>query len=155
MPDKKKKKTDAEEGEKKKKGKKLFVVPVLIIVLAGGAYFYMGMSKKPAAGAAGGPPTTVGGTLVEETSLTVNLRDNHYLQFTAALEVASKGSSKILATDQAVVLDILNTQAGAMTEPELLKAGGPAELKANIMKAINQEWPGLVTAVYFEQFTMQ
>lgn len=153
---KQKTKESPSEGEspKKKGKKKLLVVPLLIVVLAGG-YFYMGMSKKPTASASGGPPTTVGGTLVEEQSLTVNLRDNHYLQFTVALQVAAGQSAKILATDQAVVLDILNTQAAAMTETELLAPGGPARLKSDIVKAIDQEWPGLVTAVYFEQFTMQ
>lgn len=144
-----------EEGAKKKSKKKLMVVPLLIIVLAGGAYFYMGMGKKPAASASGGPPTTVGGTLTVEQSLTVNLRDGHYLQFTVALQVAPKEDAEILTTDQAVVLDILNTQASAMTEPELLAAGGPARLKADIVRAMDQEWPGLITAVYFEQFTMQ
>jgi flagellar basal body-associated protein FliL len=143
-----------EDSPKKKSKKKLLVVPLLVIVLAGG-YYYMGKAKKPVASASGGPPTTVKGALVEEQSLTVNLRDNHYLQFTAALQVAPGAPSKILTTDQAVVLDILNAQAGAMTEPQLLAPGGAARLKANIVRALDQEWPGMVSAVYFEQFTMQ
>jgi len=142
------------EGKKKSK-KKLVIVAVLLVVLCGGGYVYMGMSKKPVAGASGGPPTTLTGTLIEETSLTVNLRDGHYLQFTAALDVAAGQSATILATDDAVVLDILNAQAAAMTEPELLAPGGKAKLKAGMVAALNQEWPGLISSVYFEQFTMQ
>jgi hypothetical protein len=53
------------------------------------------------------------------------------------------------------VLDILNDQAGAMTETQLLQAGGPAKLKANIVRALDQDWPGLVVGVFFEQFVMQ
>jgi len=143
------------DGKKKGGKKKLTLVAVAVIVLGGGAFAYMNMSKKPAASASGGPPTTVRGNLLEETSLTVNLRDNHYLQFTVALQIAPGQDQKILVTDQAVVLDILNTQAAAMSEPRLLEPTGPAKLKANILAALNQEWPGLVQAVYFEQFTMQ
>jgi hypothetical protein len=28
-------------------------------------------------------------------------------------------------------------------------------LKADMLQALNREWPGLVQAVYFEQFVMQ
>ena len=64
-------------------------------------------------------------------------------------------SSAVLTKDQAIVLDILNTQAGAVTETQLLMAGGPARLKAAIVQALGHEWPGLVQSVYFEQFVMQ
>ena len=144
---------EATEGKKKSK-KKLVIVAVLILVLGGG-YVYMGMGKKPAASGSGGPPTTVAGTQIAESSLTVNLRDSHYLQFTVDFNVAVGQSATILATDDGVVLDILNTQAGAMTEAELLAPGGKAKLKANIVSAMNKEWPGLISAVFFEQFTMQ
>lgn len=151
----KKTESDASEGKKKSSKKKLMIVAFLVIVLGGGGFVYMNMGKKPAASASGGPPTTVEGQLLEETSLTVNLRDNHYLQFTAALQLGPGQSQKILVTDQPVVLDILNTQAAAMTEPQLLQPSGPTKLKTNILAALNQEWPGLVKAIYFEQFTMQ
>jgi hypothetical protein len=42
-----------------------------------------------------------------------------------------------------------------MTETQLLQPGGPAKLKANIVRALGQDWPGLIVAVFFEQFTMQ
>lgn len=149
-------KPDAEGTEGKKKSKKkLVLIGLLVVVLGGGGYVYMGKSKKPVASATGGPPTTVAGTLIEETSLTVNLRDGHYLQFTVAFDVAAGQSATILATDSAVVLDTLNAQASAMTEPELLAPGGKAKLKAGIVAAMNQEWPGLISTVFFEQFTMQ
>ena len=115
----------------------------------------MTMTKKAVAAAKGAPTTTVAGQILEETALTVNLRDNHYLQFTAALECAPGKSYAILVTDQPIVLDILNRQAGAMSEAELLQPGGTATLKANIVRALGQDWPGLVVGVYFEQFVMQ
>jgi flagellar basal body-associated protein FliL len=83
------------------------------------------------------------------------LRDNHYLQFTAALEVATGKTYTVLVTDQPIVLDILNQQAGAMTETQLLQPGGVAQLKANIVAALGRDWPGLVVSVFFEQFVMQ
>jgi flagellar basal body-associated protein FliL len=131
------------------------MIVALIVVLGAAGFGYMTMTKKASASAKGTPTTTVAGQILEESSLTVNLRDNHYLQFTAALECAPGKSYAILTTDQPIVLDILNTQAGAMTEPQLLAANGPAKLKANIAQALNQEWPGLVQAIYFEQFVMQ
>jgi flagellar FliL protein len=140
-------------GDKKKGKKKLLVVLLLVVVGAAGAG-YMTVMKKPPAGK-GGPTTTAGGPLTDEASLTVNLRDGHYLQFTVSIQTNPGQSDKILTTDQAIVLDILNNQAEAMTEAQLLQANGPAHLKANIVRALNHEFPGLVEAVYFEQFVMQ
>ncbi|HMK96746.1 MAG TPA: flagellar basal body-associated FliL family protein [Acidimicrobiales bacterium] len=142
-----------DKGGKKKGKKKLFIVLLLVVVGVAGAG-YMTMMKKPPADK-GGPTTTAGGPLTEEASLTVNLRDNHYLEFTAALQTYRGQSDKVLTTDQAIVLDILNAQAEAMTEGQLLQPNGPARLKADIIRALNQEFPGLVQAVYFEQFVMQ
>ena len=151
---KKKTTSETEDGAKPKK-KKLPLIVALIVVLGAAGFGYMTMTKKASASAKGGPTTTVAGQILEESSLTVNLRDNHYLQFTAALECAPGKSYAILATDQAIVLDILNDQAGAMTETQLLQPGGPAKLKANIVRALGQDWPGLVVGVFFEQFVMQ
>jgi len=142
-----------DKGGKKKGKKKLFIVLLLVVVGVAGAG-YMTMMKKPPAGK-DGPTTTARGPLTEEASLTVNLRDNHYLEFTAALQTYPGKSDKILTTDQAIVLDILNSQAEAMTEGQLLQPNGPARLKAEIIRALSQEFPGLVQAVYFEQFVMQ
>ena len=151
---KKKTTPETEDGAKAKK-KKLPLIVALIVVLGAGGFGYMTMTKKASASAKGGPTTTVAGQILEESSLTVNLRDNHYLEFTAALECAPGKSYAILVTDQAIVLDILNDQAGAMTETQLLQPGGPAKLKANIVRALGQDWPGLVVGVFFEQFVMQ
>jgi flagellar basal body-associated protein FliL len=155
MAKKKKPDTDAEAPKKGKK--KIVKVLVVLIVLGVGGFAYKTMTKKPVVVAAvpGQPTTTAGGPITDEQSLTVNLRDNHYLEFTAGIQVAMGKSPTILATDQAIVLDILNTQAEAMTETELLKASGPAILKANLIRSLNRQWPGLVIAIYFEQFTMQ
>ena len=151
---KKKTATEAGDGAKPKK-KKLPLIVALVVVLGAGGFGYMTMTKKAAANAKGAPTTTVAGQILEESSLTVNLRDNHYLQFTAALECAPGKTYAVLAADQPIVLDILNDQAEAMSEAQLLQPGGPASLKANIVRALGQEWPGLVVAVFFEQFVMQ
>jgi flagellar basal body-associated protein FliL len=151
---KKKTTSETEDGAKAKK-KKLPLIVALIVVLGAGGFGYMTMTKKASASAKGGPTTTVAGQILEESSLTVNLTDNHYLQFTAALECAPGKSYAILVTDQPIVLDILNDQAEAMSETELLQPGGPAKLKANIVRALGQDWPGLVVGVFFEQFVMQ
>jgi flagellar FliL protein len=152
-----KKKTAApEEGAepKKKSKKKLVMVLLLLVVLGAGGFGYKTMTKKPMA-AKGSPTTTVAGPITEEASLTVNLSDAHYLEFTAAIQTNPGKSDVILTTDQAIVLDILNTQAGATTEAQLLAPGGATRLKADMLQALNREWPGLVQAVYFEQFVMQ
>jgi len=140
---------DQEEGGKKKGKKKLLIIILLVVVVAGAGY--MKMHKKPAhhVGAAGLGPITV------ENSLTVNLQGGHYLQFTAGIQTFPDKSDKILTTDQAIVLDVLNAEAEDMTEPQLLQAGGPQRLKEAIVGALNHDWPGLVEAVYFEQFVMQ
>jgi flagellar FliL protein len=151
---KKKTTPETEDGAKPKK-KKLPLIVAVIVVIGAGGFGYMTMTKKAAAAAKGSPTTTVAGPILEETALTVNLKDNHYLQFTAALECAPGKSYSVLATDQPIVLDILNDQAEAMSETELLQPGGPAKLKANIVRALGQDWPGLVVGVYFEQFVMQ
>jgi flagellar basal body-associated protein FliL len=151
---KKKTTPETEDGAKPKK-KKLPLIVAVIVVIGAGGFGYMTMTKKASAAAKGGPTTTVAGQILEETALTVNLKDDHYLQFTAALECAPGKSYAVLAADQPIVLDILNNQAEAMTETELLQPGGPAKLKANIVRALGQDWPGLVTAVFFEQFVMQ
>ena len=146
----------AEGAAPKKKGKKKLVLVFLLVVVIGvGGFGYMTMTKKPAVAVKGGPTTTAGGPITEESSLTVNLRDNHYLEFTAAIQTFPGKSDGVLTTDQPIVLDILNSQAEAMTETQLLMANGPARLKANMVMALNQEWPGLVQAIYFEQFVMQ
>ncbi len=61
----------------------------------------------------------------------------------------------LLSANQPIVLDILNTQAEQTTEAQLLLPGGVLTLKKNIMRAIDQDWPGLVVNVFFEQFVMQ
>ena len=151
---KKKTTPETEDGAKPKK-KNLPKIVALIVVIGIAGFGYMTMTKKPAAAAKGVPTTTVAGPILEESSLTVNLKDNHYLQFTAALECATGKTYAVLVADQAIVLDILNDQAESMSETQLLQAGGPAKLKANIVRALGQDWPGLVVAVFFEQFTMQ
>lgn len=142
------------EPEKKSK-KKLVIVFLLLVVIGGGGFGYMTMTKKPPMTGKGGPTTTAGGPLTVEASLTVNLRDNHYLEFTAAIQTFPGHSDGVLTSDQAIVLDILNAQAEDTTETQLLMPNGPAKLKADMVKALNQEWPGLVQAIYFEQFVMQ
>ncbi len=151
---KKKTTPEAEDGAKPKK-KKLPKIVALIVLIGIAGFGYMTMTKKPAAAAKGVPTTTVAGQILEESSLTVNLKDNHYLQFTAALECAPGKTYAVLATDQPIVLDILNNQAEAMSETQLLQPGGPAKLKANIVRALGRDWPGLIVGVYFEQFVMQ
>jgi flagellar protein FliL len=151
---KKKTTPEAEDGAKPKK-KKLPLIVAVIVVIGAGGFGYMTMTKKAAASAKGSPTTTVAGQILEESALTVNLKDNHYLQFTAALECAPGKSYAVLAADQPIVLDILNDQAEAMSETQLLEPGGPAKLKANIVRALGQDWPGLVVGVFFEQFVMQ
>jgi flagellar protein FliL len=140
---------DSEEGGKKKSKKKLIIIILAVLVVGGAGY--MKMHKKPAgkAGAAAVGPITV------ESSLTVNLRGGHYLQFTAGIQTSKGQSDKILTTDQAIVLDVLNAEAGNMTEAQLLQPDGPAHLKTAIVGALNHDWPGLVERVYFEQFVMQ
>jgi flagellar basal body-associated protein FliL len=151
---KKKTTPETEDGAKPKK-KKLPLIVALVVVIGAAGFGYMTMTKKAAAASKGSPTTTVAGPILEESSLTVNLKDNHYLQFTAALECATGKTYAILVTDQPIVLDILNHQAEAMSETELLQPGGPAKLKANIVRALGQDWPGLVVGVFFEQFVMQ
>jgi flagellar protein FliL len=155
MAKKKPPETPGTTGEVKKKSKKKLLLVLLVVVLAAAGFGYKTMTKKPVGAGKDGPTTTVAGPLAVQASLTVNLRDSHYLEFTAALETAVGKSATVLTTDQPIVLDILNAQAGAMTEPELLAPGGPAQLKAHIVGAFNREWPGLVVGVYFEQFVMQ
>ncbi len=151
-----KKKSSEEEAEGgKKKSKRMLLVVAMVVVVAIAGYGYMTLTKKKAAAAPGTPTTTVGGPIVDESSLTVNLRDGHYLQYTVGVQVNPGQSQTILTKDQAIVLDILNTQAQGMTEAELLLPGGPARLKADIIRAMDARWPGLVQAVYFEQFVMQ
>ena len=145
-----------EAGADAKKGGKRKLLLVLLPVLLVGAFGYKTMIKKPPVAAdKGGPTTTVAGPTLEETSLTVNLRDGHYLEFTAALQVAHGKKYTVLANNQPMVLDILNSQAEAATEAQLLMPGGVAALKADIIKALDQDWPGLVVNVFFEQFVMQ
>lgn len=143
--------TEAEGQGKKKSKKKILILLLLVVVLAGGAGYEKFMKKKPPHV----PGSAPAGAITVESSLTVNLRDGHYLEFTAGIQTHPGKSDKILTTDQAVVLDVLNTKAAAMTEPELLQPGGEAQLKATIVAALNRDFPGLVEAVYFEQFVMQ
>ena len=140
---------------KPKHGKRTLLL-VLLPVLLVGAFGYKTMTKKPPpVSDKGGPTTTVAGPILEETSLTVNLRDGHYLEFTAALQVAAGKKYTVLAANQPIVLDILNSQAEDTTEAQLLLPGGVAALKASIIRALDQDWPGLVVNVFFEQFVMQ
>ena len=141
-----------EEHAKKKGSKKKILVPILLVVVLGGGVYYMKFMKKPPHHVAGSAPA---GPITVENSLTVNLRDGHYLQFTAGIQTYAGKSDKILTTDQAVVLNVLNAQAAQMTEPQLLLPSGPARLKAAIVASLDKYFPGLVQAVYFEQFVMQ
>jgi flagellar basal body-associated protein FliL len=154
---KKKPEADAKKGEeaKPKKGKKKLLI-ALVPVIAVAAFGYMTLTKKPASATVkAGPTTTVAGPILEETALTVNLRDSHYLQFTAALQVAAGKTYTALSNQQAIVLDILNSQAERFTEAQLIVPGGVARLKGDIIHALDQDWPGLVVNVFFEQFVMQ
>ena len=146
----------AEGGADKAKGGKRKLLFVLLPVLVVGAFGYKTMTKKPPVTLdKGGPTTTVAGPTLEETSLTVNLRDGHYLEFTAALQVAAGKKYTSLSSNQPIVLDVLNTQAAATTEAQLLSPGGVGQLKTDIIQALDRDWPGLVVNVFFEQFVMQ
>ena len=140
---------------KKKKSKRLILVVLVVVAAAGGVGYKTLLKHAPAAAGQDGPTTTVAGPITEETSLTVNLRDGHYLEYTVAIQTNPGQSLKILVKYQPVILDILNSQAQTMTEAQLLAPGGPGLLKAGIVGALNRRWPGLVQAVYFEQFVMQ
>ena len=147
---------DAKKGEESPKKSKKKLVIVLVPVIALAAFGYMTLTKKPASATVkAGPTTTAAGPILEESALTVNLRDSHYLQFTAALQVAVGKTYTPLSNSQAIVLDILNAQAGKFTESQLLAPGGAAQLKGDIIHALDQDWPGLVVNVFFEQFVMQ
>ncbi len=134
----------------KRKSKKKLVLVLLVVVVGVAGFGYKAMAKKPAGKA---PPAS--GPVVVENSLTVNLRDGHYLQFTAALQLAVGSSPKALDNYTPRVMDILIAQASGFTEGALLAPGGRHALKSDILSALNQFWPGIVVAVYFEQFVMQ
>jgi flagellar FliL protein len=140
----------ADGGAKPKKSKKKLVILLLVVVIGVAGFGYETMTKKPA-----GKGPAAAGPVVVENSLTVNLRDGHYLEFTAALQLSLGASPKALDNYTSHVMDILISQASGFTESGLLAPGGRQALKTDIVRAINQFWPGIVVAVYFEQFVMQ
>jgi flagellar basal body-associated protein FliL len=145
-------KDSAPAGGTKGKGKskkKLFII-LLVVVIGVAGFGYKTMAKKPP-----GKPPPVTGPVVVESSLTVNLRDGHYLEFTAGLQLAVGRTSTSLNNYTPEIMDILISQASGFTEAGLLAPGGRKALKADILSALNKFWPGAVVAVYFEQFVMQ
>src|ERR1700678_3185552 len=98
---------ETEGGAAPKKSKKKLMVVALIVILGAGAFGYMTMTKKAVAAGKGAPTTTVPGWILEKRPLTANLRENHSLQFTAALEVATGKTYTVFVTAQPIVLDIL------------------------------------------------
>ena len=138
------------EGAKPKKSKKKLVILLLVVVIGVAGFGYETMTKKPA-----GKGPAPAGPVVVENSLTVNLRDGHYLQYTAGLQLSLGSSPKALDNYTPQVMDILISQASGFTESGLLAPGGRHALKTDILSAMNKFWPGIVVAVYFEQFVMQ
>ena len=150
---------DAPKEAAKSKTPMMLIAGVLVLALAGGGgWFYMHRGKT--AEAAAPEPTELHTVHLE--GFTVNLADveeNHFLRITIDLGLgkvpkAPKDGEPEIPTPRVrdAILTVLTAgKADALVTPE-----GKAELKKNVLAALQQSVPDLdVREVYFTEFLVQ
>jgi flagellar FliL protein len=149
------------ENKETKKSNSLILIVAAVVVLAvagGGGWFYFHQGKTTQAAA---PESTQLHTVHLE-GFTVNLADveeNHFLRITIDLGLghapkpAKEGESEI---PTARVRDAILTVLTAGKADTLITQDGKAQLKKNVLVALQQAAPELdVREVYFTEFLVQ
>lgn len=141
----------AAEEEPKSGGKKMLIIILLAVLLgagvAGGAYFMF--IKEP-----GPPPPPAPGEYVQLEHQTLTLADRHYLKVQIAVQlIAGKGTAETFQTAPAAQL-LIDTFSN-LSVNELTSTAAREELRGELLKGLQTEYPDQVYDVLLTQFVIQ
>jgi flagellar FliL protein len=147
--------TDGAEGAGKGKNKKkLIIMVVLALLIAGAAAKFTILAPAPSKT----PPAPKPGPTVTLDEMTVNLDGGHFLRIQVALETAAgkssgHGASTTFDTAKAAQAVISTFSDRKMTDLAGEKAREAA--KAQLLTALQQEYPKEILGVVYTAFVMQ
>jgi flagellar protein FliL len=131
-----------------KKSKKKLVTILLVVLLAGGASAaFLLKGGSPAAAEAPKP-----GAVLRLDSISLNLADGHYLKVGVALQLVAGVAEP---PDGARALDSTIALLSNQQMDTLLVAKNREQVKAELLKAVEKDYPGEVMDIYFTDFAMQ
>lgn len=137
------------EGKKKKGGKKkLIIIAVVVLALLGAAYFLV-LKPKPKAT---GPVKPDPGPIVKLDPININLADGHYLKLGIALQTTKKAKEP---PEGSAALDSAITLYTGKSMKELSVKKQVEDLKEQLLKLIEEDYPEDVMGLFFTQFVMQ
>jgi flagellar FliL protein len=146
------KKVEADKAEEPAKGKskmKLIIIVVLVLAMAGGGYEFMaGGSKKATA-----EPKPEPGLVVPLDAQTLNLDGGHFLKLKVAI-VAVKGAD-VKAFDASKAADAQISEFSNRSMADISTEKGREARKAELLKALQKEYPKLIYGLLYTQFVMQ
>ena len=137
--------------EEKKGGRRnLIVIAVLLLViLAGGAY----MVLKPKGGSAHSKPAPPAkGAVLALSNLQINLADGHYLSLGLALQETKKASADL---DGSQAEDAAINEFTGLSLQQVDTAAQREQLKAELLKTLEKDYPDEVMDVYYTAFVTQ
>ncbi|WP_248580332.1 flagellar basal body-associated FliL family protein [Nocardioides sp. InS609-2] len=135
------------DGKKPKKGgkKKLLILLVLLVVVVGAGWFFF---LKPT----GPPPQPVPGETVALESIQLNLEGGHYLRLGMALELSADVTEEI---DGSKALDSAIDLFSGREMSEVNTGKQRQDLKAELLKRLEEAYEHEVLDVYFTEFVTQ
>lgn len=152
---------------KKEKGRSNLVPAVVLAVgIAAGGWFMGGSggSGAEASTETTAEPEIVEGPLLTVEPMTVNLAGGQYLrlgvsfQMTDAYEDAVEGEhggEQFAHHDASRVQDLLISTLGGRAAADLGDAAGRAEVKEELLHAVDEVFDGAVMEIYFTEFVIQ
>lgn len=145
----------AAEGGKKKKPIKPILLVVLVLLVG---YVVKGKVVKPHYGPRN--PVPPGAIFDLPTSVTTNLPDGHLAQIAMSLQLTKVGSVKTVTKDTSEIMGTAVQVIGSQSYGTLLSVRGRILVKAEILKAIQQELGMVegaqqVSAIYFTSYVVQ
>jgi flagellar FliL protein len=135
--------------EKKGGRRNLIIIAVLLLViLAGGAYLVL----KPKGGGSAKPPAPKPGAVLSIGTLQLNLADGHYLSMGLALQLTTKASDDLNASE---AKDAAIAEYSGLSLQQVDTAAQRLKLKTQLLKTLETDYPDEVMAVYYTAFVTQ
>jgi flagellar FliL protein len=145
------KEKEADGAEAPKKSKKMLIIIVLAVVVLGGggagAYF---MFFKSSGDKAVEAPTP--GVVVPLDSITINLKDGHFLKVSIALQASADAAEE---PEGSKALDLLISQFSNKSVAELSSNEARDEQKKELVEKVKKAYEEEVYDIYFTEFVMQ
>lgn len=130
------------------------LIVVALVAAAGGAAGWMHFGRRGSAATAAEP---VPPAYVEIKTLTVRLADTdgeHYIKVLPVLAVTQAVASDV-SKHLPIARDAMVSVIAAKTSTQLMAPAGDAELKKELIAAVNRRFGGGVVGIYFDEYLVE